>query len=244
MISLICVYNNKEYLDEILLKSLKKQDNFEFIPVDNNTHDTFTSASSALNHGSLKAKGKYLMFVHQDVEFLEEYSFKLLEEQLDNLNNLGMAGVAGKSGKSREVLTNILHGIPPAPAGKHKINEPEKVETIDECLMIVPRELFEKIQFDEEVCSGWHLYGVDYCLTLKNLNYNNYVLPLTVHHHSNASSYNEEYFHTLKKLFKKHSNESTIYTTMNNWHSNYPLLLQRFLDSPLWTLKQFLKRLT
>lgn len=241
MISLICVYNNKEALEEILLKSLKKQDNYEFIPVDN-THNTFTSAASALNHGASKATGKYLMFLHQDIEFLEEDSLKNIESKLDNLDNLGMAGVAGKSKNSKEVLTNILHGVPPVTAGKAKITKPTKVQTLDECLMIIPKEIFENHPFDDETCDGWHLYGVDYCLTLKTLGYNNYVLPLTIHHHSNASSYNEEYFITLKKLFKKHENYSTIYTTMSNWHSNYPLLPQRFFDSPLWTFKQIFKK--
>ena len=68
MISIVCVYNNQDILNNWLLKSLKHQTvEFELITLDN-TRNTFKSAAEALNYGGKKAKGKYIMFVHQDVD--------------------------------------------------------------------------------------------------------------------------------------------------------------------------------
>ena len=67
MISIICVFNDKKVLNECLLESLKNQTaNYELILIDN-TNRKFKSASEALNYGAKKAKGNYLMFVHQDM---------------------------------------------------------------------------------------------------------------------------------------------------------------------------------
>ena len=68
MISVICVYNDHDVLDEYLLGSLEKQESsYELILVDN-TPNKFKSAAEALNYGGNKANGKYIMFAHQDLE--------------------------------------------------------------------------------------------------------------------------------------------------------------------------------
>ena len=67
MISIVCVYNNKEILNKYLIKSLESQtEDYELILLDN-TQNKFNSAAKALNNGGRKAKGDYIMFVHQDV---------------------------------------------------------------------------------------------------------------------------------------------------------------------------------
>ena len=82
MISVICAYNNKEILDNYLLKSLKDQTkDYELILIDN-TKNKFKSAAEALNYGGNNAKEKYLMFIHQDInlcsnKFLEELQVML-----------------------------------------------------------------------------------------------------------------------------------------------------------------------
>ena len=71
LISIICVYNNKEILEKYLLESLKTQnEEYELILIDNR-ENKFNSAASALNYGGKKSKGEILIFVHQDVEFYE-----------------------------------------------------------------------------------------------------------------------------------------------------------------------------
>jgi hypothetical protein len=68
MISVICVSNDKKVLKTSLLAGLSKQTTaYEFINVENRD-GRFSSAAKALNHGGKDAKGKHLMFVHQDTE--------------------------------------------------------------------------------------------------------------------------------------------------------------------------------
>lgn len=225
MISIICVFNNNDVLKRNLLKSLELQTtNYDLILMDN-TKGKFKSAAEALNYGGKKAKGKYLMFIHQDYELDLNVWLEETEKILDNLN-FGIAGVAGKY--DRNCISNIKTGVPPVLAGPIQIKEPKKVQTLDECLIIVPKKIFEKIQFDEGTCENWHLYATDYCLTVKKAGYDAYVLPAGGYHVSPGYSFSEEeYYLTLKKLIKKHKNDHKwIYTTTGTWITFCPLFLQ------------------
>jgi hypothetical protein len=68
MITIVCVYNNQQVLDQYLSKSLNKQNTEYQMVLVNNTRGNYKSAAKALNYGGSLAHGKYLMFVHQDVE--------------------------------------------------------------------------------------------------------------------------------------------------------------------------------
>jgi len=236
MISIVCVYNNKEILNNYLLKSLKTQTvNFELIALDN-TEGKFKSAAEALNYGGRKAKGKYIMFVHQDVDLSLDTWLEKAEKMLDSMQNLGIAGVAGKKDE-RGVMTVIKHGNPPEPAGSITIKKPEKVQTLDECLIIVPKSVFDVLQFDEEVCDDWHLYAVDYCLSVKRVGFDAYVIPMFVYHRSPGYSFSEKYYLILEKILKKYKKYyKWIYTTMGDWSTFYPLEMQRiFRILRTWT---------
>lgn len=236
MISVVCVYNNKEILDNYLLKSLKKQTvNYELILIDN-MQGKFKSAAEALNYGGEQAKGKYLMFVHQDVDLSSNIWLNETEKILDKLPNLGIAGVAGRSTGEAGVITNIKHGSSPKFAGKIQFKKPTKVQTVDECLTIIPKSVFIKLQFDENTCNDWHLYAVDYCLSVKRLGFDSYVMPIFVYHKSSGYSMSEKYFVTLKKVLKKHkSYYNKIYTTMGDWSTRYPLNIKRIY---LWVRRK------
>ena len=179
MISVVCVYNNQEELEKHLLTSLAGQTaKFELIRVDN-TGGQFKSASKALNHGANKAKGKYLMFVHQDVVLYSRFWLEDVENVLDKVPFLGVAGCSGLS-EDGKILGFIkdrgcLLGRPPA--------QPEEVQSLDESLLIVPREIFDRFKFDETL-PGWHAYGVDYSLTVREHGLKAYVIPAFIHHDS------------------------------------------------------------
>lgn len=228
MISVVCVYNNEKILEDCLLKGLKNQTvKFELIDLDN-TNGKFKSAAEALNHGGKQAKGKYIMFVHQDVDLSSNSWLEEVEKMLDSLQNLGIAGVAGKSENKKGVITNIKDGTPPKLTGKIQIKSPTKVQTLDECLVIIPRSVFNMFQFDENVCDNWHLYAVDYCLSIKRLGFDAYVIPMFVYHRSAGYSFSEKYYLTLQKVLKKHKKHyKEIYTTMGDWSTLYPLRIQR-----------------
>jgi len=226
MISVICVYNDEQALNNHLLKSINEQDtNCELILI-NNSAKEYRSAAVALNIGGQKANGDYLIFAHQDLELDSSHWLRDAECTIAGLLDFGIAGVAGKK-KASGVLTNIKHGSPPRFAGKHRIKEPEEVQTLDECLIIIPRELFSRLSFDEYNCDDWHLYAVDYCLNVRKMGYRVFVLPLPCYHKS-SGSLSEGYFSTLEKLRQKHSlGYEVVYTTMGNWYMRVPVSIQK-----------------
>ncbi|MGC8979250.1 glycosyltransferase [Caldisericum sp.] len=232
MISIICVYNNKDILESYLLKSLKNQTaKFELLTIDN-TKQQFKSAAEVFNKIGAKVKNQYIMFVHQDVELVSNSWLEDAERYLNTIQNLGIAGVAGMSetGKTnRERGRNIIeHGTDHRIwEWGNKINAPELVQTLDECLVIIPKAVFQILKFDEEVCEGWHLYAVDYCLSAKKMNMNAYVIPMPIYHRS-LSILSSQYYQTIEKIIIKHKDHiKHIYTTRGDW------------DTSMDTLKRF-----
>lgn len=71
--SIICVYNNKNILDKSLIKTLDEQTfkDYELILIDN-TSGQYKNAGEGLNYGASRAQGTYLLFLHQDVAFLNK----------------------------------------------------------------------------------------------------------------------------------------------------------------------------
>lgn len=243
MISVVCIYNNEKIFNDFLLKSLNCQtSNFELIGIDN-TSNKFKSAAEALNYGGRKAKNKYIMFAHQDIRFLSDSWLEDTERFLKSITNLGIAGVAGmsESGNSNhERGRNIItHGDPSEIwSWGNRIQNPEIVQTLDECLVIVPTSIFSVLEFDEETCNGWHLYAVDYCLTAKEMGFGVYALPMEIYHLSKGvkkkklqsitGPFPNDYYVTLDKLIKKHRAKfKRIYTTCGDWSTLFPAVFQR-----------------
>lgn len=242
MISVVCVYNDERVLENWLLKSLKAQTTaYEFIPVNNNEKH-FKSAAQALNYGGKKATGKYIMFVHQDMDLLSPAFLGEAEKMLDVLPDAGVAGIIGMSPngadhKSRFRNVILEHEDPVTPLGI-PIDVPEEVQTVDECLFFIPKEVFDRYQFDEITCDNWHFYAVDYCLSVKSSGYKVFVLPLKVHHRSHGFSikfsngigsirYLLEFGGCLTKVIKKHKKDyRCVYTTNGDYRTNVSTHLQ------------------
>jgi hypothetical protein len=247
MISVVCVYNNKGILRGSLLKSLGNcTSQHELILIDN-TQRRFKSAAEALNWGGRRANGDYIMFVHQDVDLCSNSWLEDAERILDSILDLGIAGVAGMSNQGRkneERGRNIIeHGDDRRLwEWGNPIQKPERVQTLDECLIIIPKSVFDLVQFDEETCNNWDLYGVDYCLSCNKKGFHAYVIPLSIYHKSagrfapskievlrSVGTYRKSYYQTLEKLTKKHKNYyKHIYTTCGDWNTSYPVIVQRF----------------
>jgi hypothetical protein len=249
MISIVCVYNNEEILKDSLLKSLENQTSKHELILIDNTKGKFESAAGALNWGGGKAKGEYIMFVHQDVDLCSDSWLEDTEKLLNSIPNLGIAGVGGarrSHGPRRgETLTNIKHGIPPVNVQYGiPLHKPEQVQTVDECLVTIPRPVFDMLQFDEKACDSWHLYAVDYSLSVARLGLGAYVIPASIYHSSkgirhkniwqtilSVSSFPAGYYRTMEKLLQKHrSHTKQVYTTCGCWSTSYPLILRRVGD--------------
>ena len=211
MISIVCVYSSKKTLNDILLKGLENQTvKFELIPVDN-TRNRFKSAAEALNYGGGKAKGKYIMFVHQDVELPSDSWLENVEKYLEEVSDLGIAGPAGMSVEGRNHKERRRFGV--LPPGVNLGQKPEEVQTLDEAMLIIPNPVFRKIKFDEATFDGWHCYGADYCLCIRQLGLKSYRIPARVYHRSLQRNM-ENLLMYQKKLYDKHKKRHrVIYAT-------------------------------
>ncbi len=229
LISVVCVYNDRQILEDYLLKSLEGQTaKHERVLLDN-TQGRFKSAAEALNFGGGRARGEYIMFVHQDVRLPSRTWLEDLEKRVGSLADLGIAGVAGKPDRGIRVLSNVIHGTPPHPAGK-RFKDVATVQTLDECLVVVPRGVFSTLKFDEATCDDWHLYAVDYCLTVKSSGLQAYVLPLALYHKSPGVSFSPKYYEALLKVLAKHrAHFGKVRTTMGNWSLRYPMAVQKVI---------------
>lgn len=183
MISIICCFNNEEMLENMLLESLKKQTlPYELITLDNSKGE-YPSAAIALNEGAKKSSGDYLMFVHQDVELLERDFLVNMVDVINSYKNeeviLGVAGVKDSSG----TYSNIIHGVNKVSAGT-QIRIAEQMQTLDEVLLFMRKSVFENLLFNQTLCEGWHLYGVELCLRANMVGIKPVVIPSRIYHFS------------------------------------------------------------
>lgn len=214
--TVVCVYNSKDILNDYLVKGLAIQDfPHQDIFIDN-TNARFASAAQAFNSVIPHILSEFAVFSHQDILFTREDTLRQAYGMLRGNINFGVAGVAGIRDRSG-IMTNILHGSPPRYAEPHRLERIEKVQTVDECLFIVPKTVLLNLPFDEETCSGWHLYSVDYCLSVGRFA-DVVVLPLDLYHRSSGASMSDDYYQILRKVARKHSDcYETIFTTMGIW---------------------------
>jgi len=244
MITVISIVNNPHIAREYLLKGLSNQSAKHELLLVNNEQSIFKSASAAYNSASLKATGDYLMFVHQDVFLPSKDCLKQIEERLFSLSSVGLIGLTGMIKPTfinqfdifaryyflmkLEALRfwflkygrgNVVHGKKQLPWGGRQISEAVCVQTVDELLLVVPAEVFERTKFDEVTCSDWHLYGVDFSLSIQISGYKTYVLPFSAFHLSDGKL-NSSYFATMEKLMRKHQRDEVISTTSGLFPTN------------------------
>jgi len=233
MISIVCVYNNEKILKRCLLDSLKKQSaKYELILLDN-TNGKWKSAASALNNGGRIAKGDYIMFVHQDIDLPSPDWLEKVEEIISKISDLGIAGVAGMSEKGKNNEERGRGYI--SDSGEiwkcaNPVKEPEEVQTLDECLFIIPKSVFSKIQFDEKIFDGWHYYAADYCLSVRErLGLKAYVIPAFVFHRSPRKNVKDILKYQIR-LYRKHKKYFPKIFTTTGEISSRKILLRRIFS--------------
>jgi len=223
MISVICAYNNRTLLENYLLKSLRNQTaKYELILIDN-TKNRFKSSAKVFNAATAQATGEYLMCVHQDIYLLSDTFLEKTEKVLTNLPRLGIAGVAGNSVEG--FFSNI------------RTSAPIKVQTLDSVLAIIPRPVFDLVQFDEKTIRGWYFYITDYCLTTQLLGYDTYVIPADFHH-TTSGSVSLKYFIGLPRLLLKHRQQKIICTGVADWSLNARCLMEVLVRAPRFVLSK------
>lgn len=128
-------------------------------------------------HRELLENTKYIMFIHQDIEFLEEDWGKKIVEICDGLPDFGYGGWQCSSQTSPPICFNGSGN----PSDEERIKKPIPSETCDNSLIIIPSYLFLEHQFDESFI--WYPFAEDYACWvqfIKKLKV--YALPIKATH--------------------------------------------------------------
>lgn len=216
-VSVICCYTSDEKL-KYLTDSLDKQSiSVERILIDN-SKGRFSSAAAALNYGASLSKGTLLLFCHQDIRFKHENSLLELIERCNILEDGDVGGVAGS--KKGRTFTMITHGQAEEHYSETTMFNGDfaKVETVDECVIILPRTTWNAHHYDETTCDGWHFYGVEQSLNALMHGHNVYSFLADVNHLSSRGTVDKNYFRALRRVFEAYSGKvSYISTTVGYW---------------------------
>ncbi|TWG96714.1 glycosyl transferase family 2 [Mesorhizobium sp. J18] len=161
-VSLVCVFNNPEVRRDCLDRSIAGRAEIDFIPVDNTAH-AFTTAGAALNHGARKARHDVVIFVHQDVylhsidRLLEAAALLRKEGRWGMLGALGVTSAGALVGRIRDRVQLLGRSAP----------HPVPVDSLDEVLFMVRRNLVLEDPLSEHQDLAWHTYAVEYGLRVK-----------------------------------------------------------------------------
>lgn len=179
LFSILCTYYNKQVFDQYTNKSILEQeyDDLEFIPIDN-SDGRFSSAGQAYNDKAFKAKGDYLIFVHQDVKLYSRIWLATLAKLVGSIE-FGIAGCSGVSATGQRLGfikdRKTIWGRP--------FCVPQKAQTVDESIMIIPKKVFVSMGgFDPSL--GWNSYGTDFSLKCLAQELSVLVFPLFLWHDS------------------------------------------------------------
>ena len=224
MISIVCATNNRKILEEQLKKSLDIQEykDYELIIIDT-TKNKFESAADALNSCINRVSGEYILFTHHDVVMRKKDDLEKIVKNIKKLDDFGIAGVIGRD-INGNFVGNITNGEPEVKVADNDIKMSQEVQTLDEVIFIIKKETLKKYPL-ETTNKTWHLYAVEYCLKMRELNKKVYVIPCEIYHKSAGASMNKSYYNELKRLCKMYKkNIKIINTTMGIWHTNEILL--------------------
>lgn len=241
-ISLICVYNSEEQLNNKLLASPALRDlNIEKVLLNNNKYK-YKSAAEALNYGANLATGDILIFSHQDIYIKDADGIVDFCEMVGQLKVGDIVGTQGVREKSKTYYSNITAG---EQLNKSIINNyPNslmEVSCVDEGFFGMKKATWEKHPFDECLCSDWHLYAVEQALHARKNHNSVYVYPIQLHHFS-YGTISLSYMNCLRKLCEKYRDDfKYIWTTCykvntGKWYINTLIFI--------WTLNRRIRRKT
>lgn len=220
-ISVICVYNNIEQLNNELLKSLGSQSaEYELILIDNRKAK-FSSAAKALNYGVKKSHGDILIFSHQDIYLKRNEELSEFAEAINKVDVGDIVGTQGTKEPDKKHYANLTSGQALDVSPKMQENmELIEVSCVDEGLFGMKRETWDNHNFDVRLCDNWHLYCVEQCLNARKHGNKVYVWPSQVHHFSKGSI-SLGYMHNLRNLCQAYRKDfKYIWTTCYKVRTN------------------------
>lgn len=175
----VCMNNLKRLKNLFSYMFNTNQDEYtETIIVDNRSN--IYTAPEALNKGWEMARGEWVIFAHQDILVCDEYLEKIAKILKTTPKNIGIIGNSGITTRFTCSINNRFI--------TYKVNSNSlgtKAHTLDELILLVHRDLIEKIKFDESI-NGFHFYGPDLCLQAEQIGYQNYINSLPIRHLSDT----------------------------------------------------------
>ena len=181
-VSIICVFNDPEARRRCLDRSIdqhRDEATVEYVPIDN-TDGRFATAGAALNHGASLASHDHLVFVHQDVYL---HSLRALAEAAERLAgdaSIGLLGAFGIASSGRAVgcvRDRVLLLGEPTP-------EPVDVDSLDELLFVIRKELVLREPLAEAAELAWHAYAIEYGLRVRSLGLRVCAMDIPLTHNS------------------------------------------------------------
>ncbi|MFE3838555.1 hypothetical protein [Pseudogemmobacter sonorensis] len=156
--------------------------NSEFIALDNRGANRF-DGFDAMRRTLPEAKGRWIVFTHDDVEF-DADGVDALRARLEELTALDpgwtLAGNAGGIRYRRGNPLLALHIADPHDKGERQA-APVLVESLDENFFVMRRDRPVLNSYD---LSGFHFYAGDLCRISEVMGGRAYVIPFLLRHHS------------------------------------------------------------
>lgn len=190
----------------------------EYIRIDNRTNRY--GICEAYNEGVYQSNGDILVFVHEDVFFMEPGWGNALESKFKD-QSIGLVGVAG---------TQYLFANPPGwvVAGRpfikgrvvHELDNGntynltvfswEKqdcdVVAVDGLFFAIRKDLFNRIRFDDSTFDGFHFYDLDICMQVRKTHRLIVTWDILVKHLS-GGAFNEIWKQYALRFFQKYRSE-------------------------------------
>lgn len=182
-VSIVCVFNDPDVLESCLARSVMAgigdAPQTEFLPVDNRDGE-FSTAGAALNYGARMARNAVIVFVHQDVVL---HSIAALERAAEILScdpEIGVIGAVGIDHR-RHIVGRIRDRV--VQIGE-SASLPRDVDSVDEVLFMIRRELVLSSPLNEDPLLAWHAYGVEYSARVRRAGMRATAMDLAVTHNS------------------------------------------------------------
>ena len=209
-IAIITVFNKPDLFNQMqrTVSDTAGDISYQIIGLDNVQNHEFSSAASAYNYAIKNCcDAEVYIFCHQDILFMHTSIKDIYERCMGDRHTLyGAAGVKnvghGNGDKNRIITSMGAHQDGDDLTSLQK-GAVEDVFSLDECLICGHRSIFEEVQFDEDVCEGWHLYATELCLQCHVKGINVKVFDADIVHLSGGNP-DKSFYETEKKIVKKY----------------------------------------
>lgn len=190
----------------------------EYIRIDN--RDGRFGLCAAYNKGVSLAKGEILVFMHEDVFFMEGNWGTVLEKKFSD-PSVGLVGVAGTQYLFRDTPGWVVAGRPFIKGHVvHELNngsiynltvfdwgkDDSDVVAVDGLFFAVRKSLFDRISFDEAVFDQFHFYDLDICMQIRRTHRLIVTWDILVKHQS-GGSFDKTWEKYAQRFIQKYRNE-------------------------------------